>query len=178
MPQTQLKITRKGFATEHAPAPAGGMKRYGRWTIDLRMFDASINEIDSFTCRQDLWTGEEEFAVRLTRENDGSQFEDRGAVKGKVIDGASGFGGKLTGRLLQNNGVFLEGKGGSVDFVLVATQTGPDHFRCFRRFEVKAKTKLWGTEVSPGTCFITTEDQLLEDADEPPAELLTPLARW
>ena len=141
------------------------------------MFDASIDEIDSFTCRQDLWTGKEEFVVRLTRENDGSQFEDRGTVKGQVIDGVSGFGGKLSGRLLENNSVFLEGQGGTVDFVLVATQTGPDHYRCFRRFKVKEQTKLWGTEVSPGTYFITTEDQLLEDADEPPAELRRPLAR-
>ena len=58
------------------------MKRYGRWTIDIRMYDPSINEIDSFTYRQDLWTGKEEFVVRPTRENDGSQFEDRGTVKG------------------------------------------------------------------------------------------------
>jgi hypothetical protein len=64
---------------------------------------------------------------------------------------------ELTGGLTKNNSVFLEGKGGSADFVLVATQTGKDHYRCFRRFEVKQRMKLWGTDVPPGTYFATTE---------------------
>ena len=40
------------------------------------------------------------------------------------MNGVSGFGGRLEGRLLQSNGVFLEGEGGAADFILVATQTG------------------------------------------------------
>ena len=39
-----------GIATEHAPAPAGGMKPYGLWEIDVRLFNASQIEIDKFTC--------------------------------------------------------------------------------------------------------------------------------
>jgi hypothetical protein len=34
---------------------------------------------------------------------------------------------------------------------------------------------LWGTQVRPGTYYVTTEDQLLSQADEPPPELLTAL---
>jgi hypothetical protein len=30
-----------GIATEHAPAPAGGMKRYGFWEIDVRLLHRS-----------------------------------------------------------------------------------------------------------------------------------------
>jgi hypothetical protein len=43
-------------ATEHAPAPDGGMSAYGCWEIDVRMFDSDMKQIDAFTCRQDLWT--------------------------------------------------------------------------------------------------------------------------
>ena len=112
-----------GIATEHAPAPAGGMKPYGLWEIDVRLFNASQIEIDKFTCRQDLWVGEGQFVVRLTRLNQNSrlQYEDRGSVDGHgVINGDSGFTGQLEGRLLQNNGVFLEGKGGTAEFIMVA----------------------------------------------------------
>jgi hypothetical protein len=37
-----------GIATEHTPAPAGGMKPYGLWEIDVRPFNASQIEIDKF----------------------------------------------------------------------------------------------------------------------------------
>ena len=94
-----------------------------------------------------------------------------------MINGDLGFRGQLEGCLLQNNGVFLEGKGGTAEFIMVATQTGPDHYRCFRRFKVKQPMKLWGTEVPPGTYFATTEDQLMHSADQPPAELKAPLTR-
>jgi hypothetical protein len=93
-----------------------------------------------------------------------------------VINGGSGFGGRLNGRLLQNNGVFLEGKGDTADIIMVATRTGPQRYRCFRRFEVKQPTKLWGTQAAPGTYFATTEDQLLRSADKPPGEIKAPLA--
>jgi hypothetical protein len=35
----------------------------------------------------------------------------------------------------------------------------------------------WGIDFHPGAYFFTTEDQLLESADQPPAELRSPLAR-
>jgi hypothetical protein len=76
----------------------------------------------------------DQFVVRLTRLGNGAggQYEDRGAVtNGSSINGRSGFGGELSGRLMKNNGVFLEGKGGSADFVMIATQTGPDHTVAF-----------------------------------------------
>lgn len=167
-----------GIATDNKPAEYGGMSAYSRWEIDVRMFDASMAEIDAFTTRQDLWIGEGQFVVRLTRDHDGetSRFEDRGAVDAHgLIKGTSGFGGALTGTLLPNNGVFLEGKGGDVDFVLVATQTGKDHYRCFRRFEAHRPVELWGTRVAAGTYYITTEDQIVETADQPPADVREPL---
>jgi hypothetical protein len=43
------------------------MKPYGLWKIDVRLFNASLVEIDAFTCRQDLWVDKHEFAVRLTQ---------------------------------------------------------------------------------------------------------------
>lgn len=82
----------------------------------------------------------------------------------------------MSGHLLKNNGVFLEGNGGSAETMLVATQTGPDHFRCFRHFEVHEPINLWGTDVVPGSYYVTTEDQLLNQADEPPSELRQPLS--
>lgn len=160
-----------GIATEHAPAPYGGMSAYSLWEIDVKLFDGLMQQIDAFTSRQDLWITPDQFVVRLTRSGDNNYppYEDRGAVKGGArIAGPSGFGGTLAGALLKNNGVFLDGVGGSADTILVATQTGPDHFRCFRRFEVREPISLWGTEVEPGTYYATTEDQLLSQADEPP----------
>lgn len=169
-----------GIATEHAPAPSGGMKPYTLWEIDVRLFNDDMVEIAKFSCRQDLWVGEGQFVVRLTPlgENNYPPYEDRGAVDGRgVINGVSGFGGRLKGRLLQNNGVFLQGKGGVADYILVATQTGPDHFRCYRNFEFHEPMNFWGIAFRPGTYFFTTEDQLLRSVDQPPAELRTPLVR-
>ena len=169
-----------GIATDNRPAEYGGMPSYSRWEIDVRMFGAAMDEIDAFTTRQDLWIGEGQFVVRLTRDRDGetSRFEDRGAVDAYgLIQGASGFGGGLFGALLPNNSVFLEGRGGDADFVLVATQTGKDHYRCFRRFEVHRPIALWGTRVAAGTYYVTTEDQIIETADQPPADVRIPLGR-
>lgn len=166
-------------ATDHAPAPDGGMSPYGCWEIDVRMWDAEVKQIDAFTCRQDLWADADQFVVRLTRlsnNGNGAKYEDRGAVTdGVVIRGRSGFGGTLLGHMMKNNTVFLQGTGGVADYVLTATQTAPDHYRCFRQFQVKEPIALWGTQVMPGTYYITTEDQLQHEADEPPAELRTPL---
>lgn len=169
-----------GIATQHSPAAYGGMSAYTCWEIDLRMFNATMEEIDTFTCRQDLWVNADQFAVRLTRKGDSehSPYEDRGAVtNGSTIVGRSGFGGILNGQMLKNNGVFLDGKGGSADTMLVATQTGPDHFRCFRRFDVHEPISLWGTSVTPGIYYVTTEDQLISQADEPPPEMRQPLRK-
>ena len=168
-----------GIATDHAPAPPGGLKPYTLWEIDVRLFNDDQVEIAKLSCRQDLWVGEGQFAVRLTPlgKNNYPPYEDRGAVNARgVINGTSGFGGRLKGRLLQNNGVFLQGSGGVADYILVATQTGPDHFRCYRNFEFHQAMNFWGIDFRPGTYFFTTEDQLLQSADQPPAELRTPLA--
>ena len=169
-----------GIATDHAPAPSGGMKPYTLWEIDVRLFNDAMIEIAKLSCRQDLWVGEGQFVVRLAPlgENNYPSYEDRGAVDGRgVINGVSGFGGRLKGRLLHNNGVFLEGKGGAADYILVATQTGPDHYRCYRNFEFHQAMNFWGIDFRPGTYFFTTEDQVLESADQPPAELRKPLTQ-
>lgn len=166
-----------GIATDHAAAPIGGIASYTLWEIDVRLYDGSMKEIDTFTCKQDLWVGEQ-FVVRLTRDNQGdvSTFEDRGALDANgAIKGDSGFGGGLTGTFLPNNTGFLEGKGGSVDFLMISTRTGAEHYRCFRRFEAHRPVKLWGTDVPAGTYYITTEDQLLESAEQPPADVRQPL---
>jgi hypothetical protein len=169
-----------GIATEHAPTPPGGLKPYTLWEIDVRLFNDAMVEIATLSCRQDLWVGEGQFAVRLTPlgEHNYAPYEDRGSVDERgVITGVSGFGGPLKGRLLQNNGVFLESKGGAADYILVATQTGPDHYRCYRNFEFHQSLNFWGVDFRPGIYFFTTEDQLLQSADQPPAELKTPLVR-
>ena len=167
-----------GIATDHAPASDGGMSAYTGWEIDVRMYDGSMNQIDAFTCKQDLWMGEGKFVVRLTRDDAGglTNFEDRGDMDAHgAINGDSGFGGKLTGQAFPNNTAFLEGKGGSVDFIMLATRTGAEHYRCFRRFEAHKPVKLWGTDVRAGTYYITTEDQLHESADTPPDCVRRPL---
>ena len=50
-----------GIATEHAPAPSGGMKPYTLWEIDVRLFNDAMDEIAELSCRQDLWVGEGQF---------------------------------------------------------------------------------------------------------------------
>jgi hypothetical protein len=85
-----------GIATEHAPAPSGGMKPYTLWEIDVRFFNDAMVEIGKLSCRQDLWVGEGQFVVRLTPigMKNASPYEDRGSVDGHgVINGVSGFGG-------------------------------------------------------------------------------------
>jgi hypothetical protein len=170
-----------GIATEHAPAPSGGMKPYTLWEIDVRLVNDAMVEVGKVTLRQDLWVGEGQFAVRLTPlgKNNSSPYEDRGSIDGHgAINGVSGFGGRLEGRFLPNNRVFLEGKGGAADFIMVATPTGPDHYRCFRKLEFKQPMNFWGiAEVRPGTYFFTSEDQVLQSADQPPAEMKVPLVR-
>ena len=88
----------------------------------------------------DLWVSPDTFVVRLTRDWDGQQvhYEDRGAVDGRGhIAGPSGYGGRIDGHFMKNGSVFLHATGGEADFVMVATQTAPDHYRCFRRLEVR-----------------------------------------
>jgi hypothetical protein len=169
-----------GIATDHAPAKPGSLKPYTLWEIDVRLFNDDNTEIATLSCRQDLWVGEGQFVVRLTPlgDNNYTPYEDRGDVDARgIITGVSGFGGKLRGRVLQNNGVFLKGTGGAADYILVATQTGPDHFRCYRTFDFHQSMNFWGIDFHPGTYFFTTEDQVLESADQPPPELRTPIAR-
>lgn len=55
-----------GIATEHAPAPSGGMKPYTLWEIDVRLFNDAMIEIEKLSCRQDLWVGEGEFVLAGT----------------------------------------------------------------------------------------------------------------
>ena len=103
-------------------------------------------------------------------------YEDRGARRGEhLFEGASGFGGKFSVQTLENGGFFSQGVGGDVEFIMVAALTGPDHARCFRKFEVMKPTVLWGKSVGVGTYFATTEDQLVKTAQEAPAELMRPL---
>lgn len=156
-----------------------GMKAYGVYDLQVKLWDGEMGEVDSFSIRQDLWVGPDTFVIRLTREVDGRQvrYEDRGAVDGRGhIAGPSGYGGRLDGQLMRNGSVFLHGTGGQADFLMVATQTAPDRYRCFRRLEVREPTRVFGTEVGPGLYFATTDDQLVESADEPPADLREPLA--
>ena len=72
----------KGIATEHAPAPAGGIKPYTLWEIDVRLFNGEMAEIGKLSCRQDLWVGEGQFAVRLAPigEKNSSPYEGKADV--------------------------------------------------------------------------------------------------
>ena len=168
-----------GMATDKAPARSTETQPYSLWEIDVRMFDAHFRQVDTFTCRQELFITPDSFLLRLTRltgSSKGAQYQAQGTVKdGEIVDGSSGFGGALKGGLLANGGVFLEGSGGDADFILTATPTGPDHQRCFRRFVAHGPTALWGTDVTAGTYFATTEDQWISSAAEAPAALLEPL---
>ena len=155
------------------------MKAYGRYDLQVKLWDGGMNEIDSFPIRQDLWVGPDTFVVRLTRDRDGTpvRYEDRGAVDGHGhIAGPSGYGGTIDGQLMKNGSVFLHATGGEADFVMLATQTGPDRYRCFRRLDVKEPTRVFGTDVGAGVYYVTTEDQLVASADEPPADVREPLA--
>ena len=165
-----------GLATDHAPAQPSDPQPYGRWQIDVRLFDSHMTEVDAFTCRQDTFAGADEFFVRLTREDNGALYEDRGKRRdGHYFEGTNGFGGDFVVHTLENGGFYSKGAGESVDFIMVAALTGPDHARCFRKFEVKAPMTLWGASVEAGTYYATTEDQLVETAAQPPAELTRPL---
>ena len=153
-------------------------KPYGRYRIEVKLYDERMNAVDAFDLRQDLLADESVFAVRLTRETlfgKKAQYEDRGSVnETKAVTGTSGFGGQLSGQLLPNGSLFLRGDGGDASFVLVATKTADDHYRCFRRIEVR-KATTFGTELTPGLYFMTTEDFLEESADKPPPEMKAPL---
>lgn len=82
-----------------------------------------------------------------------------------------------TGRArLQSISVAPVIRGGAVLSIRpAATQTGKDHYRCFRRFEAHRPVALWGTRVAAGTYYVTTEDQIVETADQPPADVREPL---
>ncbi len=139
-----------------------------------------MKELDAFDLRQDLLVEQGVFVVRLTREMPNGQtlqYEDRGTLDaGKSLTGTSGFGGKLRGQLLPNGSIFNQGEEGDASFVMVATKMAPDHYRCFRRIEVRRPTK-FGMELVTGVYYLTTEDFLEESADEPPLEMKVPLKR-
>ena len=165
-----------GQGTAHAPAPMDASKPYSLWEIDVRMFDDAMKEIDRFTCRQDLFVGPEDFIVRIARTDGKGSYEDRGVMRNPHFgEGTNGFGGKFTIHLMENGAIFNQGTGGVVNFIMTATPTGPDHIRCFRHFEVSRPMKLWGKQVDAGTYYVTTEDQLLETAEEAPDEFIRPL---
>ena len=165
-----------GLGARNAPAQPSNPQPYGCWEIDVRLFDKRMIEIDAFTCRQDTFAGPDDFFVRLTREDNGAMYEDRGTRRDhNLFEGTSGFGGRFSVHILENGGFFSQGVGGDIDFIMVAALTGPDHARCFRKFEVRKPTVLWGKSVDVGTYFATTEDQLVKTAPKAPAELTRPL---
>ncbi len=167
-----------GLGTEHAPAQPREPQPYTCWEIDVRLFDDRMQEIDAFSCRQDVYAAPDQFFVRLTRTDGKGVYEDRGAMKdATTAEGKSGFGGRFTARVFQNGALFTQGTGGDADFIMLATPTGPDHVRCFRRFEVGQPTTLWGKQVEAGIYFCTTEDQMVETRPKPPAELMEPLVQ-
>jgi hypothetical protein len=74
-------------------------------------------------------------------------YEDRGSIDGHgVISGGSGFGAK---DISCRTRVFRAGRGGTAEFIMVATQTGPNHYRCLRKIAVTQPTKF--SRVPPGT---------------------------
>jgi hypothetical protein len=161
--------------------PTAGSKSYTTWKLSFPLLDDKNRIIEIIEGVQELYVGPDEFIVRVTRAVDSAtvRYEDRGTINaGGAIAGKSGFGGKLTGQLLKDNfGVLLEGAGGDADFILGAVVITPDHNRCFRQFEVRASTTLFGRRVEPGRYFTTSDDYLISSADDKPPELQKPLAR-
>jgi hypothetical protein len=160
--------------------PTAGGKAYTTWKLSFPLLDHKNQVIEIIEGVQELYVGPDEFIVRVTREMDGAavRYEDRGSVDaGGAIAGTTGFGGKLGGQMLKDNfGVLLEGTGGAADFILGAVVITPDHNRCFRRFEVRAPTTLFGRKVEPGRYFTTSDDYLISSADDKPPELQKPLS--
>ncbi len=161
--------------------PTSEGKAYTAWKLSFPLLDDKNQVIEHIEGVQDLYVGPDEFIVRVTREMDGStaRYEDRGTMDASgAIIGKTGFGGKLNGKLLKDSfGVLLQGVGGDVDFILGAVVVTPTHNRCFRRFEVRTPTVIFGTKVNPGTYFTTSNDYLISSADDKPAELQQPLAQ-
>lgn len=159
--------------------PTDEGKAYTAWKLSFPLLDDKNQVIEHIEGVQDLYVGPEEFIVRVSRQMDGStaRYEDRGKMDASgTITGTTGFGGKLSGRLLKDNfGVLLQGNGGDVDFILGAVVVTPTHNRCFRRFEVHTTTVIFGTKVNPGTYFTTSNDYLIRSSDNMPDELQKPL---
>ena len=159
---------------------AGAPPAFGRYRLDVRLFDESMNQVDAFTLTQYVYMAPEGFVLRLARTSpDGRlvQYEDRGRIDTRMsISGSSGLGGELRGQAFPNGSVFLRGEGEAASFIMVATVIAPGHARCLRRIEVRKPTPFATAEpLSPGVYYFTTEDYLEEASDVPPPELKEPL---
>lgn len=171
----------ENMTTQNASGkPAGMPPAFGRYRLDVKLFDETMNQLDAFTLTQYVYVAPGQFILRLARKfPDGRQvyYEDRGVIDQRMsISGTTGFGGELHGQAFPNGSVFLKGEGGSASFSMVATVIEHGHARCLRRIEVRKPIGFATAEpLAPGVYYFTTEDYLEEASDDMPPELKQPL---
>lgn len=128
------------------------MRAYGCYDLQVKLWDGGMNEVGSFAIRQDFWVSPDTFVVRLTRGHRRQPGPLRGPRRGRRPRAHRRPVGlwRPDRRAVDEERQRLRPRDRRrADFVMVATQTAPDYYRCFRRLEVKKPTRVFGTEVGP-----------------------------
>ena len=165
---------------EAKPHNPGLPPKYRVYDIDVVVYDAGGNVVESWRDVQELLLDPPNIVVRRTRpyeDGDPVVYEDRGTFNPDFsFSGVDGFGGEWLGRPLPQEGVFYtEGHGERVDFWMTSWAESVTEEHCLRVMQVKSPVCfLSRNELSPGRYYVRTRDHLRSKSDDVPDAIITP----
>jgi hypothetical protein len=162
------------------PNNAGLPPKYRVYDIDVVVYDAAGQTVDSWEDVQEVFMEPPQIAVRRTRsyeEGDPVVYEDRGTFNPDFsFAGVDGFGGTWSGRPLPEAGViFTEGHGEQADFWMTSWVESEKEEHCLRVLHAKRPIQfLSRKELSPGQYYVRTRDHLRSASDDVPDAMIKP----
>jgi hypothetical protein len=168
------------MSNEAQPNNAGLPPKYRVYDIDVVVYDATGQVVETWKDVQELLLDPPHIAVRRTRlydDGDPVVYEDRGMFNPDFsFTGVDGFGGTWSGRPLPEAGVlFAEGHGENADFWMTNWADSENEEHCLRVLHVKTPICfLSRTELSPGRYYIRTRDHVRSASDDVPDAMIAP----
>jgi hypothetical protein len=168
------------MSNEAQPNNAGLPPKYRVYDIDVVVYDATGQVVETWEDVQELLLDPPHIAVRRTRSYDDGDpvvYEDRGTFNPDFsFTGVDGFGGTWSGRPLPEAGVlFAEGHGERADFWMTNWVDSEKEEHCLRVLHAKTPISfLSRTELSPGRYYIRTRDHVRSASDDVPDAMLAP----
>ncbi|MGH8196302.1 MAG: hypothetical protein ACREQ8_18190 [Woeseiaceae bacterium] len=163
---------------EPQPNNGGLPPKYRVYDIEVVVYDAAGQVVESWEDVQELLIDPPNIAVRRTRsyeDGDPVVYEDRGTFNTDFsFAGVDGFGGTWSGRPIPQAGVlFAEGHGERADFWMTNWVESDREEHCLRVLHAKTPVRfLSRKELSPGRYYIRTRDHVRSASDEVPEDMI------